>query len=292
MDQFRGFFGSVAIQIAQQHVNAMGSAFMSQISLARSGRVSRPSTWLFATKLPRAVAEAGLFAAWLPMLLALAQRGDGHPVIILPGMLASDDSTLALRAALRMLGHDVRGWGLGRNSGTRAVGPQCEKLLDMIDRRYDETGMKISLVGWSLGGVLARLAARRGPDRIRQVVTLGSPFASNPRATNAWPIYEAVSQTRVDSPAIKAFREEMQQPLEVPFTAIYSKADGICPWRSCTGPVSQISENIEVLGSHCGLGANPLVFYAIADRLAQHEGAWAPFETRRAASIFPISSTA
>jgi pimeloyl-ACP methyl ester carboxylesterase len=174
----------------------------------------------------------------------------------------------------------------------RTVGPQCEKLLDLLDRVFEESREKVSLVGWSLGGVLARLAARRRPGRVRQVVTLGSPFASDPRATNAWRIYEVVSQTRVGSPAIKAFREEMHRPLEVPFTAIYSKADGVCAWQGCTGPVSQISENIEVLGSHCGLGANPLAFYAIADRLAQREGAWAPFETGRAAWIYPPSKAA
>jgi len=278
--------------MAQRPERAVGSAFMSQQAITRSGRVSPPSTWLAATELPRAVTEAGLFAAWLPTLITVAPRGDGHPVIILPGMLASDVSTAPLRAALKTLGYDVRGWGLGRNFGTRSVGPQCEKLCDLVDRVFEDSGKTVSLIGWSLGGVLARLAARRRPGRVRQVVTLGSPFTSDPKATNAWRIYEAASQTRVGSPAIKAFRKEILQPLEVPFTALYSKTDGICAWQGCTGPVSQISENIEVLGSHCGLGANPLVFYAIADPLAQREGSWAPFEAGRATWIYPNSQAA
>lgn len=261
---------------------------------ARSRRrpILPPSKWLAATELHRAVAEAGLFAAWLPTLLAFAPRGDGHPVVILPGMLASDASTAPLRAALKALGHDVRGWGLGRNLGTRAIGGNGEKLMELVDGVFEETGRTVSLVGWSLGGVLARIAARRAPDRIRQVITLGSPFASNPDATNAWRIYEAVSGTRLRDPAPRALREEMRQPLDVPFTAIYSKADGICAWQGCTAPASAASENIEVLGSHCGLGANPLVLHAVADRLAQGEGEWMPFRPGCAAWIFPTPGRA
>lgn len=251
-----------------------------------------PSLWLAATELPRAVADASLFAAWLPTLLAVAPRGDGHPVLVLPGLLASDASTKPLRAALKLLGHDVHGWGLGRNSGTRAVGSGAEKLIARIEAIADRSGQKVSLVGWSLGGVLARIAAQHGPEHIRQVIALGSPVAAEPTATRAWRLYEAASGTRLRDPVQHRLRKAVRQPLDVPFTAIYSKGDGICAWQGCTVPTASRSENIEVLGSHCGLGTNPLVFHAVADRLGQREDEWAPFQAGRADWLFPSASAA
>ncbi len=263
------------------------------IARPRRRPVAPPSKWLAATELPRAIAEAGLFAAWLPTLLAFASRGDGHPVLVLPGMLASDVSTAPLRAALETLNYDARGWGLGRNYGTRVAGDDGEHLLALIDSIHRETGKKLSLVGWSLGGILARLAARRVPQQLRQVVTLGSPFAARPSESHASRIYEAVSGTRLGDPAPRAMMDELRRALSVPSTAIYSRADGICAWQGCKTRASAKAENIEVLGSHCGLGANPMVFHALADRLAQPEGEWMPFKASRiSAWIFPSAGQA
>jgi pimeloyl-ACP methyl ester carboxylesterase len=133
---------------------------------------------------------------------------------------------------------------------------------------------KVSLIGWSLGGVFAREMARRTPEQVRSVITLGSPFAGEPRASNAWQLYEAVSERRADD---WPERERMKSPPPVPATAIFSRTDGIVAWQGCLERRSPTSENIEVDGSHCGLGHNPVVLYAIADRLAQPEGQWKPF---------------
>lgn len=255
---------------------------------SRNRPASGPSKWLAVTEIPRAIAEAGLFTAWLPTLLTLAPRGDGHPLLVIPGMLANDASTAPLRGALESLGYDARGWGLGRNYGTRVAGADGEHLLALIAKIHCETGRRVSLVGWSLGGILARLAAHRAPDRLRQVITLGSPFAAKANNSSASRVYETVSGTRLDDPAPRAMMAELRKPLRTPFTAIYSKSDGICAWRGCVARASSKSENIEVLGSHCGLGANPMVFHVLADRLAQAEGTWAPFRAAGALTwLFP-----
>lgn len=255
---------------------------------SRNRPASGPSKWLAVTEIPRAIAEAGLFTAWLPTMLAFAARGDGHPVLVIPGMLANDASTAPLRGALESLGYDARGWGLGRNYGTRVAGADGEHLLGLIAKIHRETGKRVSLVGWSLGGILARLAAHRAPNRIRQVITLGSPFAARANESPASRVYETVSGTRLGDAAPRAIMAELRKPLRTPFTAIYSKADGVCAWQGCIARESSKSENIEVLGSHCGMGTNSMVFHVLADRLAQAEGAWTPFRAAGALTwIFP-----
>ncbi len=221
----------------------------------------------------RAVAELGAFFSMLP-LLRRAPRGDGHPVLVLPGLGASDVSTQPLRAFLRDRGYRVHGWKLGTNRGPRpGVEDQLQARLDEIYRRYERR--KVSLVGWSLGGVLGRELSRRASNQVRMVITLGSPFAGAPRSNNVWPLYEALSGRSVeDWPA----RHQMKLPPPVPATAIYSRSDGIVAWQSCLEQVGPHTENIAVEGSHCGLGHNPAALYAVADRLAQPEGEWRPFD--------------
>src|SRR3954453_16764376 len=138
----------------------------------------------------RAIHEFGAFLGALP-LLALAPMGDGHPVLVLPGLVASDDSTRPLRAFLRSRGYFVKGWGQGRNLGLRD-GVQ-NAMQDLVHELSDTSGRKVSLVGWSLGGVYARQLAKLMPDRVRSVITLGSPFAGDPKSTNAWRVYEMAS---------------------------------------------------------------------------------------------------
>jgi pimeloyl-ACP methyl ester carboxylesterase len=256
-------------------------------SSVQSRRLSPPSKWLAAAEFPRAIAEAGLFTAALPSLLPILPRGDGHPVIVLPGLLAGDNSTAMLRASLRLLGHRARGWGLGRNFGPRSIGADGRKLTHLVDAAFEETERKVSLVGWSLGGVLARIAARRVPAKVRQVITLGSPFAAERGATHADRLFEAANGPRLRDPRVRALRDEMRRPLAVPSTAIFSKSDGVCSWQGCVAPPGAHSENVEVPGSHCGLGANPFVLYVVADRLAQSEGDWARFHAGGASWLFP-----
>ena len=220
----------------------------------------------------RALWELAAFVASYPML-RLAPRGDGHPVLVLPGWLASDSSTQPLRWFLRRRGYHAHGWRLGRNHGPTAeiVGGMAERLTQLRARH----GRPVSLVGWSLGGIYARELARRRPEDVRQVITLGSPFSGAPRASNAWRLYERVSERKVED---WEGRERMKTPPPVPSTAIYSRTDGIVAWQGCLERHGPTSENIEVAGSHCGLGHNPQALFALADRLAQAEGDWRPFE--------------
>jgi pimeloyl-ACP methyl ester carboxylesterase len=222
----------------------------------------------------RAIHELGAFIGALP-LLSLAPRGDGHPVLVLPGLVASDVSTRPLRAFLKTRGYAVSGWRQGRNLGLRS-GVQ-HAMVDLVRELNDTHGRKISLVGWSLGGLYARQLAKMMPDRVRQVITLGSPFASNPKATNAWRIYEMASGRRAEEEDPR-FGGTLASPPPVPTTAIFSRTDGICAWQGCREQSSHMAESIEVESSHCGMGHHPAVVYAVADRLAQKEGEWAPFD--------------
>ena len=222
----------------------------------------------------RAIPELGAFLTALP-LLSLAPRGDGHPVLVLPGLVASDTSTRPLRSFLKSRGYAASGWRQGRNLGPRD-GVQ-HAMVDLVHELSDTHGRKISLIGWSLGGVYARQLAKMMPDRVRSVITLGSPFAGNPRATNAWRVYEMASGRRADEQDLR-FGGSVWATPPVPTTAIFSRTDGICAWQGCMEKSSATSESIEVESSHCGMGHHPAVVYAIADRLAQPEGQWAPFD--------------
>src|SRR4051794_30791993 len=222
----------------------------------------------------RALHEFGAFLSALP-LLTLAPMGDGHPVLVLPGLVASDTSTRPLRAFLRSRGYFVKGWGQGRNLGLRE-GVQ-DAMQDLVHELSDTHGRKISLVGWSLGGLYARQLAKMMPNRVRSVITLGSPFAGHPRATNAWRVYEMASGRPADHTDPR-FGGSLADTPPVPTSAIYSRTDGICAWQSCMEKSSTTSESIEVESSHCGMGHHPAVVYAVADRLAQPEGEWAPFD--------------
>jgi len=220
----------------------------------------------------RAIWELSAFFATYP-LLRMAPRGDGHPVLVLPGLAASDTSTRPLRRFLTDQGWDAHGWELGPNHGPRPGAE--EKMQNRLASLFRETGRKVSLIGWSLGGVFAREMARREPNHVRSVITLGSPFAGAPRASNAWKLYERASERKAeDWPG----REQMKTPPPVPTTAIFSRSDGICAWQTCLNEEGPLVENIEVYGSHCGLGHHPAAVYAVADRLAQPEGQWTKFD--------------
>ena len=222
----------------------------------------------------RALPELGAFLGALP-LLGLAPHGDGHPVLVLPGLVASDVSTRPLRAFLKSRGYAVSGWRQGRNLGLRP-GVQ-HAMVDLVHELNDTHGRTVSLVGWSLGGLYARQLAKMMPKRVRQVITLGSPFASNPKATNAWRVYEMASGRRADEEDPR-FGGTLAGAPPVPTTAIFSRTDGICAWQGCREQTSSMAESIEVESSHCGMGHHPAAVYAVADRLAQKEGQWAPFD--------------
>ena len=243
------------------------------------GTVTPPSTTLALTEIGRALFELGTLPLAAPLLMT-APRGDGHPVLVLPGFVTTDLSTTVLRRFLRQAGYDVHAWELGRNLGPRAIGREGEKLIARLDDIHAKTGKKVSLVGWSLGGVLARQLSRRRPDLVRQVISLGSPFAGDPRATNVWKTYEFLTGQRLKDADTQAQLRESEAAPPVPATSIFSKGDGIVAWQNCLEPETPTTDNIEVKGSHCGLGVNAAVLYAVADRLALAEDGWKPFERR------------
>ena len=178
----------------------------------------------------RAVQELGAFMLLRPWLAA-APRGDGHPVLVFPGLLASDLSTQPLRGFLKQHGYAVHGWKQGRNLGLRP-GVEAD-MLDRIEELYERHGKrKLSLVGWSLGGIYARQLAKRVPDKVRSVISLGSPFTGSPKATNAWKVYEFASGQRVDD-RDHHIAGPVSDPPPVPTTSIFSRSDGICAWQTC-----------------------------------------------------------
>jgi len=247
--------------------------------------VAGPSIRLLLTEPARVLADLATFplaASWL----SFAPRGDGHGVIVLPGLLASDASTALLRRFLRRLGYDVSGWNLGRNHGP------TDEVLDELPRTLtavaERTGNDVSVIGWSLGGIYAREMARRHPGYVRQVITLGSPFAlTGPRQSHADRAYQRRAYLhaadRVPS------REQVAKPIDVASTAVYSRRDGIVSWQACIEPETALHHNVEVRCAHLGFGVDPATLWLIADRLAEPAGPLRRFTPPRALrSLYPI----
>jgi len=198
--------------------------------------------------------------------LARVPRGSGDPVLVFPGYTVGDASTLVLRGVLRALGHDARGWGIGRNRGD--VPKLVPPLVRLSERVARETRRPLRIVGWSLGGVLAREVARERPELVARVVTLGSPVVGGPKYTAAGRMYQ---QRGADLDAIEAAVAERERahPLRVPVTAIYSRRDGIVSWRACIDQINDGVEHVEVSSTHSGLGFHPEVLAIVARRLAE-----------------------
>jgi pimeloyl-ACP methyl ester carboxylesterase len=248
--------------------------------MSANGAVRRPPLLLQLLE-ARALTEFGAFASCYP-LLRMAPRGDGHPVLVLPGFLASGSSTFPLRHLLKTLGYRGHRWKLGLNLGP--VGFKEQEILwrlKELRHRYDR---KVSLIGWSLGGVYARELAWMVPEDVRMVITLGSPFRHHDATAVSW-LYEDVTG-QVKEQMDEVTRLRMDRPPPVPSTAIYSRTDGVVNWRCSVEREGEFAENIRVPGSHCGLGHNPAALWAIADRLAQPDGDWRPFRREGLRRLF------
>jgi pimeloyl-ACP methyl ester carboxylesterase len=234
-----------------------------------------PSPWLMLME-GRAPWEYAATLAVMPWLSRLPS-GDGHPVIVFPGLGASELSTRTLRGFLGQLGYAAHDWGLGRNRPRAGLMDACRRLVLQVSERH---GRKVSLVGWSLGGVYARELAKQLEPQTRCVITLGSPFSGHVRATNAARAYELYSGRQVQHDPVRA--ERLRRAPAVPTTSIYSKTDGVVAWQCSLNDDTPLTENIEIQASHLGLGVNPLALYAVADRLRQDPAHWQRFDARAA----------
>lgn len=229
----------------------------------------------------RAFLELGAFVAMRPFLSNLP-KGDGHSVVVLPGFMATNNSTAPMRRLLTRLGYDTHGYDSGRNVLVNEA--LISRLEAQLERLHDQSGRTISLIGWSLGGVLARELAKINPDIVRTVISLGSPISDDRNHTNAARLFKFFNGDAPEKMRGGKFTGLDVAP-PVPTTSILSKTDGIVHWRgSVQHPRATVgdhgTENIEVYASHCGMGVNPSVMIALADRLAQPEGEWSPFKAK------------
>ena len=227
----------------------------------------------------RAPLEFAVLLATLPTL-ARAPKGDGHAVLLLPGFAAGDATLEPLRLFLRSRGYAAETWGLGKNVGfNRRYSRVIEQKVRYLHHR---TGRKVSLVGWSLGGVFAFYAAHVAPECVRTAISLGSPLRldpDHPPPPSVLAMYRALENPQGTlAHAARSRSRVMRTPPPVPSTCLYSDTDGIVPPQQATlDGDPENHENIRVPGSHSGLGVNFLVMWIVADRLAQAEGKWAPF---------------
>jgi pimeloyl-ACP methyl ester carboxylesterase len=220
---------------------------------------------------------------WLLPLLARARRGDGHPVLLFPGFMADEGTLVVLKLFLENRGYEVQTWGFGRNVGFTSR--HAKALEQKIRYMHHKSGRKVSLVGWSLGGMFAMYGAHEAPECIRSVITLGSPVTFDPAGSQSPPLVKALYRliahpmgTAAHVTHLRAKNLRRPKVLPVPISCIYSLTDGVVPPQEATidgNPA--LHENIRVPGSHLGLGFNSLVFWIVADRLAQPEGGWLPF---------------
>lgn len=246
-------------------------------SMTQFPDIEPPSPWLLAFE-QRAFWEfwAGVYS--FKVLQQIAPRGDGHPVLVIPGLGASDVSTILLRRFLDGLGYVTYPWGLGRNKGLKD-----EDLALMHQRMkavFDDHGQKVSVIGQSLGGVFAREIARHDPAMVRQVITLGSPFTGHPLASTGTHLYEWLSGDRFEDLDFNRHLEMRIKP-PVPTTSIFSKLDGVVAWPCSIEEGRPDGESINLRGgSHIGMFSSPNALYLIAERLAQPEGGWKPFEPK------------
>jgi hypothetical protein len=201
--------------------------------------------------------------------------GDGHPVVVYPGLGAGALTTSHLRGYLRDCGFDAHDWGGGVNTGPEGeFDDWLARLRDRVCELQALHGRKVSLVGWSLGGIYAREIARRSPDCVRQVITLGTPFAALAHGNHAGALFKLLNRAQAHLPPDVEARIRATPP--VPTTSIYSKADGIVSWQGCIEAKTPRSENVEVGASHLGMVTHPQVLRIVANRLAQAEGKWRP----------------
>ena len=254
-----------------------------QAHLGMNSNSNHAQDWLRLAELPRAGLELGHLITAAPWL-SLAPQGDGHPVMVIPGFLADDDSTRILRHFVGHLGYSDHVWGQGRNLGAARMGGY-EPLVKQVLRLYRKTGQQVSLIGWSLGGVHAAAVAQRAGYAVRQVVTLGSPLLYGRDSTVMLRALQATARALNSHlhppPAGHGGRQQDSlYNVRLPVTSIFSRTDGVVPWQRSWLPAGPQRDNVEVFSSHIGLGFNASVLFVVADRLAQSPTEFTPFHRR------------
>ncbi|MEM8984785.1 MAG: alpha/beta hydrolase [Pseudomonadota bacterium] len=220
-----------------------------------------PQRWLRYLE-PRAAFETLALVPTSP-LWATRQRGDGRQVMVIPGFMTDDGSTWPLRRYLTFLGYEALPWELGRNKGV--PDKDAERLAERLDG-VRRSGEQITLIGWSLGGVVARETARLRPDAVREVITMGTPVEGGPKYTIAAKHY--AEERGEDLEAFEQYVHSVNSKgISQPLTVIYSESDGIVGWRAALDRYNPQARHIRVHGSHLGLGTNPQVWLAIEKTL-------------------------
>ena len=237
----------------------------------------RPSFLWYLTEPARALTEFGLSYSYAN-LNPSSKRGDGHPVLVIPGFMGNKSSTTMLRNYVGSLGYSVYDWGLGRNLGKVE---DIDLLLSRVEEISTYHKTPVSIIGWSLGGVFARQIAKENPVLVRQVITLGSPFRNVIESNNATWLYTTLFGDQKVKDLDHSLLHNFALPAPLPTTAIYTKEDGIVPWEACMEmEVDDFHQNIQVRGSHCGLGMNSSVFMVIEDRLRYSINNWQHFKPK------------
>jgi len=248
--------------------------------MATMPRVRKPPHRVYTLLEGRGLLEMAILPVFLPFLHT-TPRGDGHPVLLVPGFTAGDATLVGLQLFLQSRGYHVETWGFGQNTGFKMKFAQAlEQKLRFMHHKHRR---KVSVIGWSLGGVYAFYTAHIAPECVRTVISLGSPMRFSVEGVKvpivvqalyrylAHPMGPVAHVANVRSKILKA-------PPPVPSTCVYSMTDGVVPPSSAQLDAGEGQhENIWVPGSHLGLGFNPTVMWVLADRLSQAEDAWEPF---------------
>ena len=240
----------------------------------------------------RCAAEYAQFRKGWPALRAKSPKGDKHPVLVLPPFTGNDMITAPLRNALAEVGYKTYGWEAGSNLGLNDK--KSQHLHDLLKKIYEENGrQKVSLIGLSLGGIIARELAREHPEMVREAISVNTPFGVGMSEESVPPLLVATIQLLSDakfSLNSEGMTGRLVTPPPVPTTSIFSKTDGIAGWRACLNPKSPKAENVEVSGCHVGGFWNLEAVSVILDRLAQPEGEWKPFKQTKDFCEKPDSS--
>lgn len=225
--------------------------------------IKRPSLFLHLTEIFRALFETikGLI---FESNFAYKNIGNGQPIMVIPGLLTTDLSTTLLRKFLTKLGFKVFGWEMGRNLGRMESLPL---LIEKVENFHHQYQQKIIIIGWSMGGIFTREIAKTRPDLVKRTITMGSPFADVNAPNWAKWVFDLLNKgIEIDN----QFIEQLPKPAPVPTLALYSKLDGIVPWRACMElSEDNIHKNIEIKSSHIGMGANSEVMKIIYSELQQ-----------------------